>query len=677
METGEGRQLLNQYKEADPAWLERLRRELNDAQFRFATSDDEVILGLAGPGSGKTRALVYRAAHLIKCGIPPQQILLLTFTNKAAGEMKERLGNLLGSWPEGIWAGTFHSIGARILRRHAELAGRRSNFTILDEDDSRSIFRQITAALSHALDEEERRLFLKRGLLGRIISRARNSELSIREVMEEEYSFALDYIPLVEKLARLYEQKKEESNAFDFDDLLLRWLELFQEHPAVGEQYQKRFAHVLVDEFQDTNIVQARLVDQFAGAASLCAVGDDAQSIYAFRFAHVGNILSFPEKYPQARVIRMEQNYRSTPEIVALANASITFNRVQLPKKLYSKNPSGEKPLVVGARNAREEASFVLERIGTLCRGGLSLNEIAVLYRSTFLSTELELALVRRGIPYRTFGGVKFLQRGHIKDVLAYLKVLHNPADAEAWRRLALLLPGLGQATFERLWNELKESDDPLSAAISGQCSPARGKEGWESLCRTLADLRAHAAAAGVSEGGDNKESVAGLIKLIMNCSYDGILRKSYPDQYDERLRGIERLAENAAHYASLGAFLESLALDESLFNGGAALEDAGGDSLTLSTVHSAKGKEWEAVFVIGLNDGVFPSYRAEYEDLDEERRLFYVAVTRAKRYLCLSTYWENNRSYGLQSGGPSLFLKELPQECFTPVLAEEALWGF
>lgn len=671
METGESKQRQYGHGEADPDWLERLRQELNEPQYRFTTAGDEVILGLAGPGSGKTRALVYRAAHLIKSGVPPQQILLLTFTNKAAGEMKERLGTLLGRWPEGIWAGTFHSTGARILRRHAALLRRQSNFTILDEDDSRSMFKQLAGTLSHALDEEERKLLLKRGLLGRIISRARNSGMTIRDVMEDEYRFGLDLIPAVERLAAQYEQKKVESNAFDFDDLLLCWLELFQEHPAVCDEYRARFGHILVDEFQDTNIIQARLVDQFAGAASLCAVGDDAQSIYAFRFAHVGNILSFPEKYPRALVVRMEQNYRSTPQIVALANASIAFNRVQLPKKLYSKSPPGEKPLVVGARNAREEASFILDRMGELIDGGVPPKEIAVLYRSGFLSTELELALVRRGIPYLTFGGIKFLQRSHIKDILAYLKVIHNPADAEAWRRLALLQPGLGEATFSRMWDELGRSGDPLGEVLSGRIAPARGKEGWRSLCRTLAELR-HRTAAG--EGGEgNGADVGSLIGLILESGYNGFLERSYPDQYEDRLKGIERLADSAARCSSLGSFLESLALDESLFAGAADSEPGEEGRLTLSTIHSAKGKEWEAVFVIGLNRGSFPSYRSEGEDLSEERRLFFVAVTRARRHLFLSTYWEDNRGWGQMTGEPSTFLKELPRECFEPHAVERA----
>ncbi len=664
MPTGENRLFSGEGAAADRGWREHLRRELNEPQFNFVTAEEAVVLGLAGPGSGKTRALVYRAAHLIKSGVPPEQILLLTFTNKAAEEMKGRLQQLLGAWPGGLWAGTFHSFGARVLRRHAPLVQRKSNFTILDEDDSRAIFRRLAATLPHTLEEEERRLLFRRGLLGQMISRARNSQLTLREVVLDDYPFSFEHLPLIEELASLYEQKKEEANAFDFDDLLLRWLELFEKHPEVREQYRNRFAHLLVDEFQDTNIVQGRLVDEFTGAASVCAVGDDAQSIYAFRFAHVGNILSFSEKYPQALTVRMEQNYRSTPEIVALANSSIVFNRVQLPKKLFSERESGEKPLVIGARDAREEASIVVDRISALQRSGLPLKEIAVLYRSAFLSTEVEFALLRRGIPYLTFGGVKFLQKSQIKDVLAYLKVLHNPADAESWRRLALLQPGLGEATCNRLWSELKESGAPLAAALSGRVVPVRGKEGWSTLCRTLEALQARLASG---ESGKSEKHLAGLITLIMEAGYEQILYKRYPDQYEERLRGIERLAENASRYESLGAFLESLALEESLFSGA---DESSGDYLTLSTVHSAKGKEWEAVFVIGLNEGSFPSHRVIDEEMPEERRLFYVAVTRARSHLCLSTYWQDYRSWGPAAGAPSLFLKELPRECFEALQA-------
>jgi DNA helicase II / ATP-dependent DNA helicase PcrA len=646
---------------ADRPWLERLQQELNPAQFEFATAGSTMILGLAGPGSGKTRALVYRTAHLIKSGVPPEEILLLTFTNKAAEEMKERLKTLLGFWPQGLWAGTFHSIGARILRRHAALAGRSSNFTILDDDDSRAVFKQLVGSLSRSLLEEERNLLLKRGLLSRIISQARNSSLTIKEVMEEDYAFRLEYLELVQNLADLYAGQKRESNAFDFDDLLLCWLELFEQNAAVRERYRERFAHVLVDEFQDTNVIQSRIVELFTGSSSICVVGDDAQSIYAFRFAHVGNILSFPEKYPHCLVVRMEQNYRSTPEIVEFANHSIALNRAQLRKKLFSRNSSGDKPWVVGARTASREAIFVAQRIQELHRGGVPLGEIAVLYRSSYLTPELEFALVRRDLPYRTFGGVKFLQKAHVKDVLAYLKVIYNPADEGAWRRIATLQPGLGPASFNQLWARLKEHQSPLESALAGREAPARGKAGWEELCLTLKALRSQAGA-----------DAARMINLVMTENYDAILRKNYPDQYEERLRGIERLAEYGARFGSLDAFLESLALEESLFADAAASPDPAGEYVTLSTVHSAKGKEWEAVFVIGMNDGHFPSKRGDDSELPEERRLFYVAVTRARRHLYLTTYWEEYRSYGAVAQGPSLFLKELPKDCFEPVFLDE-----
>lgn len=642
----------------DRAWLERLKHELNPAQYEFATAEDEAILGLAGPGSGKTRALVYRCAHLVKGGVAPEQILLLTFTNKAAEEMKERLKKLLGFWPRELWAGTFHSTGARILRRYAHLAGRRANFTILDEEDSRNLLKQIAAGRSTRLDEDERALLFKRGLLARIISQARNSALPIAEVIREYYPYRLAYVELVEELAGLYAQKKEASNAFDFDDLLLCWLELFDRHQAVKERYRARFAHVLVDEFQDTNIVQARVVDQFAGGSSICVVGDDAQSIYAFRFAHVGNILSFPEKYPHCRIVRMERNYRSTPEIVALADCSIAFNREQLPKKLYSENPGGEKPYIVGTRNAHDQAAFVGRQIEELHRSGIPLAEIAVLYRSAYLSAELEFDLNRRGIPYRTFGGLKFFQKAHIRDVLAYLKVIYNPLDETAWRRIATLQPGIGPASFDRLWARLKEQGNPLEALLEEKVAPPRGKAGWESLRRALQAVLA-------------RERVPQAIALIMAENYDRILHKSYPDQYEERMRGIEQLASYGERFDSLDSFLESLVLEESLFAGAAASEAENGGPVTLSTIHSAKGKEWEAVFVISLLDGHFPRRDAE-ENISEERRLFYVAVSRARRHLYLVTYHEDYRNWGGTPGRPSLFLRELPPECYEAVLADE-----
>jgi len=636
----------------DPEWMERLQRELNPRQYEFATTEDRALLGLAGPGSGKTRALIYRAAHLIKCGIKPEQLLLLTFTNKAAGEMKERLEDLLGFLPRNLWAGTFHSTGSRILRRHADRVGRTSNFTIFDEDDSRAALKQILGTID--ISDEDRKLIMKRGLLGRIISQARNSGLTIREVMEENYPYRLEYMETINQVAELYEQKKRDSNAFDFDDLLLCWLDLFENFPLIKDQYRRRFRHVLVDEFQDTNTVQARIIDLFAGGSSLCVVGDDAQSIYAFRYANIGNILSFPEKYDRCQVVRMEQNYRSSPEIVELANNLISHNRDQLQKTLFSSNPPGEKPVVAKVFDARQEATFVLQNIWELQNNGIPLNEIAVLYRSSYLTPEVEFALSRRGISYRTYGGVKFFQKAHVKDVLAYLKVIYNPHDENSWRRIATLQKGIGQASFDKLWSKLRTYENPLKAALAGHEKPSRGKEGWEALRVTLELIY-----------NNGQDKVPALIDTILEANYDYILKQNYPDQYEERFRGIERLAIYADRFESLPVFLESLALEESVFADTSAAGAYSGEQLILSTIHSAKGKEWDCVFIIGMNQGQFPSYRSGLADLDEERRLFYVAATRARRYLFLSTYIEDYRNYGSTSEGPSQFLRELPPECY------------
>ncbi|OPL13250.1 MAG: hypothetical protein AVO34_14550, partial [Firmicutes bacterium ML8_F2] len=461
--------------------------------------------------------------------------------------------------------------------------------------------------------------------------------------MEEDYSYRLEYLEVIKQAAEIYENRKRDSNAFDFDDLLLVWLELFEQHPAVREQYNSRFKHLLVDEFQDTNIIQARIIEQFNNSASICVVGDDAQSIYAFRYAHIGNILSFPEKHEQCRIVRMEQNYRSSPEIVELANCSISHNRDQLQKKLFSLNEAGEKPVIAKVYDANQEASFILQSIWELQNNGIALNQIAVLYRSSYLTPEVEFALNRKGINYRTYGGVKFFQKAHIKDLLAYMKVIYNPYDENAWRRITTLQQGLGNATFDKLWSDLKRYDNPLQRALAGIESPSRGKAGWQALTVTLEGL--------VKIG---FEDVPRLIASSMDANYDYILKQNYPDQYEERLRGIERLMIYSERFNSLATFLESLTLEESVFADTSTEGYNQSEQLTLSTIHSAKGKEWDAVFVIAMNQGHFPSQHQDNRNLAEERRLFYVAVTRARRFLCLSTYRENYRNYGAISEGPS-----------------------
>ncbi len=631
-------------------WLPNLQRELNQSQYLFATSEAAAIMGLAGPGSGKTRALVYRTANLINGGIHPRNILLVTFTNKAAEVMKSRLTKILGRYPHDLWAGTFHSIGARILRNYASLFERSSHFTILDEDDRAVILKSVLDGIKKDLSPEEQKLFLKRGFAGKLISQARNSGKTIASTLEAYYSRLAEYTELLQRLADQYEQRKKDTNSFDFDDLLVKWLELFVDYDEVKNRYQKQFHHVLVDEFQDTNIIQGRIIDLLAEKSKVCVVGDDAQSIYAFRFAEIDNIIRFPSRHPDCQVIRMEENYRSTPQIVDLINEVISINKDQFPKRLVSQIAGGEKPWVIKARDVYEEAAFVAQRIQELYHQGLRLNKMAVLYRSSYLSQDLELEIIRRQIPYRTYGGLKLMQKAHIKDILAWMRILYNPHDESSWRRIIPLYPGLGKATCNRMIDEILELKEPLKAIVSGELYPPRGKQGWETIKNTLTAII------------DERE-IAKLIYLILKNGYYDLLQKNFPDAWEDRYRSLERLASYSEKYDDLEQFLESLSLEETLFYEDGEIAQDGHDFLTLSTIHSAKGKEWDAVFILGVNEGHFPSSWGT-NDLQEERRLFYVATSRAARFLHISTYSRDYRQGSSFITGPSIFLRELsPQK--------------
>lgn len=629
------------------SWMLQLERDLNQSQYRFTTIDAPAIIGLAGPGSGKTRALVYRTAHLIKSGVQPGNILLVTFTNKAAEVMKTRLKRLLGYQPAEMWAGTFHSVGARILRNHAELFERNRNFTILDEDDRSLILKNIMDDIKKDLSPAEQKLFFKRGFAGKAISQARNSGNSISEIIDLYYRQLAEYTELLQRAADEYERRKTEANSFDFDDLLVKWLELFREHKDIKESYLQQFQNVLVDEFQDTNVIQGNLIDIMAGKTRVCVVGDDAQSIYAFRFADVDNIVKFPDRHPGCQIIRMEENYRSTPEIVDLINEVISLNHNQLQKRLVSQKPPGEKPWVVKTRDVSEEAAFVTQRIQELYDQGMRLRDIAVLYRSSYLTQDLELEIVRRRIPYRTYGGLKFIQKAHVRDMLAWMKILYNPSDEASWRRVILLHPGLGNAASNQVLSQLAKKEEPLKAVISGEIKPSRGKEGWEIIRRTLEAIQ-------------DKTRIREIITIIMENGYYELMQKAFPDNWEDRYRSLDRLAEYSEKYESLGDFLESLSLEETLFYEDGVQNEK--DFLTLSTIHSAKGKEWETVFVLAVNDGHFPSNWGDV-NLEEERRLFYVATSRAARFLHLLTYTYDYRQGSSFVTRPSVFLRELPVE--------------
>jgi len=639
------------------AWLLRLQKELNKSQYNFVTSNSRAIMGLAGPGSGKTRALIHRTAHLIKSGVPPGNILLVTFTNKAAEVMKMRLKHLLGYYPQDLWGGTFHSIGARILRAHPHFFERNSHFTILDEDDRSVIMKKGFDEIKKGLSAEEQKLFVKRGFAGKAISQARNSGKGLAEIIDIYYPRLQEYTELLQRVAEDYEQRKKEINAFDFDDLLIKWLELFKNNGEIRDIYQQKFHHVLVDEFQDTNVIQGNIIDVMVEETNVCVVGDDAQSIYAFRFADIANIVQFPKRHPDCEIIRMEENYRSCPEIVDMINEIISLNENQLPKKLTSLKPSSEKPWVVKAKDVTEEAAFVTQRIQELYQQGLRLKDIAVLYRSSYLTQDLEMEILKRRIPYRTFGGLKFMQKAHIKDMLAWMRILYNPHDESSWRRVVPLHPGLGKSATDQVISQIIAFPSPLEGIVSGKITPSRGKKGWETIKQTVAAIM-------------NLNQITEIIYHILENGYYELLSQNFPDSWEERYRSLERLASYSQKYEDLETFLEALSLEETLFFEDEMGAQGENDYLTLSTIHSAKGKEWEAVFVLAVNEGHFPSGWGNV-NLEEERRLFYVAASRAARYLHLLTYTNDYRQGSSFVTRPSLFLRELPPEKYELVYLE------
>jgi DNA helicase-2/ATP-dependent DNA helicase PcrA len=417
-------------------------RELNEQQLAAVTAPPGPALVIAGAGSGKTRTLTYRVAFLLEQGIPPDRILLLTFTNKAAAEMMRRVSDLIGHELRSLWGGTFHSIGARVLRLHAETLGYQRDFTILDRDDAKDL---IKACMADAQIDKKDKHFPKPDVLNEIFSLAANTHQTIEQLLEGKFSYFSEFAQEIADQQKRYHARKRATNGMDFDDLLALWLRLLQDHPEVREQYQRRFQFILVDEYQDTNKLQGDLIDLLAARhRNVTVVGDDAQSIYAWRGANFANILDFPKRYPGAQVFKIETNYRSTPEILNVANAAIAANVNQFAKELAPARKSGVKPALVQCHDAGQQAAFIAQRTLELREEGVSLNQIAVLYRSHFHALELQLELTRQQIPFSITSGIRFFEQAHIKDATAYLKFVANPRDEVSFKRLTLLLPESG-----------------------------------------------------------------------------------------------------------------------------------------------------------------------------------------------------------------------------------------
>ncbi|MFL5582547.1 MAG: ATP-dependent helicase, partial [Gemmatimonadaceae bacterium] len=613
-------------REAPPEPGRRFADELNPEQARAATHGDGPLLIIAGAGTGKTRTLVYRVAHLIDRGVRPERILLLTFTRRAAQEMLARAERLVGSASRGVAGGTFHGTAHRLLRRFGAAAGLPSDFTIMDEGDAADLVQLSRAALGYA---EKGKRFPKKETLHYVYSRHVNTEIPVDDILRDEYPAFLEYAPDFARVFADYTERKAQRNLVDYDDLLLFWAALLEGSGEIGARIRLLYDHVLVDEYQDTNVLQARILRGLCGERrNLTVVGDDAQSIYSFRGAHFRNILDFPRQWPGATVVTLEQNYRSTQPILDVTNTLISRASERFTKSLWTEREGGERPWLVAARDEDEQTRFVADRVLELHEEGTPLREIAVLFRAGYMSANLEIELAARKIPFEKWGGLKFLEAAHVKDVLAFLRILENPRDEVSWYRLLMLLPGIGDVTARGAIAAMAQAAWE-SGAFAGFTPPPRARAAHGSLVALLDDLR----------NGRVPEQGVGAEVARVRRLYDGILRERY-DKPEPRLADLDQLQAIASGYPSRAAFLSALALEPpSATQDLAGQSDREDDVLVLSTCHSAKGKEWDAVFLIWAVDGFFPSSRAlgDPEQEDEERRLMYVALTRARNHLCVA----------------------------------------
>lgn len=626
--------------------------DLNPMQRRAAERLEGPVLILAGAGSGKTRTLTYRVANLLEHGVKAWHILALTFTNKAAREMRERIERLAGADAGEAWIGTFHSICCRILRRDIEKLGYERSFTIYDDDDQQRVIKAVLKELD--IDEK----FLPPKAVSADISDAKNRLLSPDEWLQKRGG---DYrSQKTHDVMTRYEQRLRAANALDFDDLLVKTLQLFVEHPPVLEYYQGRFQYVHVDEYQDTNYAQYQLVRLITRESrNLCVVGDDDQSIYGWRGADIRNILDFEKDFPDATVIKLEQNYRSTANILDAANQIIAHNEGRKEKELWTEDGEGEKITLYAAADERDEAAWICQRIRQLQRGGTPYGSIAILYRMHALSRVLEETLMRAGIPYHVYGGTRFYDRREVRDVLAYLRLIQNPADDISLSRI-INVPkrAIGDSTVEQLTQYARQNDMSLYAAVAAppDTLASRARKSVNDFSSLIVSLLLAKETLPLSE----------FVQKVIDDS--GLIAQYQKEENEENQARIENIREfmgavtefeQKSEDKSLFAFLENVALVTELDN-----QDSAPSFVTMMTLHSAKGLEYDAVFMSGMEEGIFPSARAMQEDnrVEEERRLCYVGVTRARRLLHLSYARRRMLFNQLQFNAPSCFLQEIPK---------------
>ena len=628
---------------------------LNPEQCAAATAGEGPLLVLAAAGTGKTRTLVHRVAYLIEQGVPPEQILLLTFTNRAAKEMLERAEKVVGDAAQSIWSGTFHSICARFLRRYGSALGYQPGFQIIDEDDQKKLINELIKQV--AKDPKD---FPKKEVVAKMISEAMNEQKPIGFIASRWQTKAAGFEPKeIEMIAEKYDARKRELGAMDFDDLLVNGLKLLKTNDRIREMLQNHFLHILVDEYQDTNGLQAEFTDILAAKhRNIMAVGDDFQCIYTWRGAQIENIMEFPHRWEGCRVIKLERNYRSVPGVLDVANVVMRDAPNQFEKMLRPiRGGQGDKPFLYKVYDGKVQANEILKIVNRMHEFGYRYSDIAILYRSHFQSIDVQMTLARMKVPYRITSGVGVFEQIHVKDVLAYLRLIVNPMDELSFLRLVELFPGVGEKSAKTYWEKLgrnfdgnsKECRDALYGLLGAKAKPI-----WPPLAKCFECARDHIEADEIGE----------LIEDFCDLFYEDHLRKEWEDQEaEDRLDDLKELASQiAGNLGGLEAFLADVAL---MTNLDVRRNDPELDRVTLSTVHQAKGMEWPVVIVPWLSEGMFPSAKASEEGrMDEERRLFYVVVTRAKDQLYLFT----PQTRKMTDGGmfpvePSVFVREIPSE--------------
>jgi ATP-dependent DNA helicase UvrD/PcrA len=629
------------------------RAALNSQQLAAVTAGEGPSLVIAGAGSGKTRTLVYRVAYLIDSGIDPSNILLLTFTRKSAQEMLARVGDLIGARSQRVCGGTFHSVANLLLRRYGQSIGVEPGFTILDRGDAEDLIALMRAQLG--LNEKDKR-FPRKGTIMEMLSKCENTLRSLDEIILDEFGHFADHIEDLGRLQKAYQAAKRQKQLLDYDDLLVMLRQLLLLDEVARTTISRQYRYILVDEYQDTNRLQAEVIRQLASTHNnVMVVGDDSQSIYGFRGATFKNIMEFPTLFPGTTMYKLEENYRSTQPILNLANCIIDEAVEKYTKRLFTRKIDGPLPALVEAAGEHTQSRFIAQKILELREEGVPLSEVAVLFRSSFHSFDLEIELSRKGLPFIKRGGVKFIETAHVKDLLAHVRVIANPLDTVSWHRVLMLVEGVGPKKAQDLLATLVKSDRPFQTLreVTG-----RSSVGLKNLADTLESL----------SGGEELRPAHQVSHAYEY--YLPILKEQY-DDYPKRIRDLDHLQTIAEGYPGVDEFLADLALEPPDVSAvGVDAPDLDDERMVLSTIHSAKGLEWQCVFVIWVVDGRFPSVYSFVADdeLEEERRLFYVAVTRAKRHLFL-TYPINvfDKGSGMLLSKPSRFLDPV-----TPALLDQ-----